>query len=114
MVLLSFNSTAACKGGSTRTFGHVSATAFQSEGEDLMVKSKRAGDAPQLCPDGRPCHSMLQPAPALKGQERAMCKLLHSPAVTLTQILQDQGQTQQKELISATQRQELEATCLKE
>lgn len=55
-------------------FEHVTAMAFQSEGEDSMRKSKGAGDAPQLCPDGRPCHSMLQPAPALKGQERAMCK----------------------------------------
>lgn len=79
--------------------------AFQSEGEDLMMKSKEAGDAPQLCPDGRPCLSMLQPVPALKGQGRAMCKLLHRPAVILTQILQGQGQPQQKELISETHRQ---------
>lgn len=41
-----------------------------------------------------------------------MCKLLHRPAVILTQILQGQGQSQQKELISESQRQELEATCL--
>lgn len=68
MTLLSLKSIAACKGGGTRTSEHMTAVAFQSEGEDVMMKSKRAGEAPRLCPDGRPCHSMLQPAPALKGQ----------------------------------------------
>ena len=81
-------------GGSIKTFEHMAAVAFPSEGKDLMEKSRHAGDAPQPCPDGRACHSMLQPAPALKWQERAMYKLLLRPAVILTQILQGQGQSQ--------------------
>lgn len=67
------------------------------------MKSKGAGDAPRLCPDGQLPKGKLHPAPDLKGQGRATCKLLHPPAVILTQILQGQGQSQRKGLISKTQ-----------
>lgn len=66
----------------------------------MKMKNNEAGDAPQLCPDGEPPQGKLQPAPNLKGQGRAMCKLLHLPAVILTQNLQGQGQSQRKGLIS--------------
>lgn len=60
-------------------------------------------DAPQLCPDGELPKGKLHPAPDLKGQGRATCKLLCLPAVILTRILQDQGQSQRIGLISKTQ-----------
>lgn len=66
------------------------------------MKNKVAGDAPRLCPDGELPQGKLQPAPDLKGQGRAVCKLLHLPAVILTQILQGQGQSQRKGLMSKT------------
>lgn len=79
-------------------------TAFKLDGKDVMMKSQRAKDGSQLCPDGRLCQGKCQPAPALKGQGRTMCKLLQLPAV-LTQILQGQGQSQRKEPISEAQMQ---------
>lgn len=52
-----FKSRAAYKGGSIKTFESTIAIAFTFEGKDLMMKSKVAGDAPQLCPDGKPANA---------------------------------------------------------
>jgi hypothetical protein len=74
------------------------ALAFKS----VMMKSKVAGGVPWFHPDGKVRQGKSQPDPDLKGQGKAMCKLLHLPAVILIQILQGQGQSQRKGLISQT------------
>ena len=62
-----FKSSTAYKSGSIKTFESTIAAAFKFEGKDLMIKSKVAGDAPQLCPDGELPKGKLHPAPDLKG-----------------------------------------------
>lgn len=66
-----------------------------------MTKSKEAETAPSLVQmvNAPKARSNL---PDSKGQGRATCKLLHLPAVILTQILQGQGQSHKKGLISKT------------
>lgn len=59
---LLFKSRATYKGGNISTFGSTAAIACRLEGKDLKMKSKEAGDAPQLCPDGELSQGKLQPA----------------------------------------------------